>query len=104
MTAGTNLIAGDDLKAAALDYLSATRTRVEREQSGLHSIFDSWFTRVLTRLIAFDPNRSWEDCVAENAVRAARAGARPKSAMGLDAVAAIPRSLAARPLCRIFPA
>src|SRR6201996_879532 len=46
------------------------RTKVEHEQHGLHSIFDSWFVRVLTRLIAFDPTQSWEDSVRENAARA----------------------------------
>jgi cephalosporin hydroxylase len=64
------LISGDTLKAAALRFLGELRTKVEREQCGLHSIFDSWFTRVLTRLIAFDPSRSWEDSVRENALRA----------------------------------
>ena len=69
MTTETNLISGDALKAAALKFLSEMRTKVEREQSGLHSIFDSWFTRVLTRLLAFDPSRSWEDSVRDNAAR-----------------------------------
>jgi cephalosporin hydroxylase len=70
MSDAAELISGDALKAAALEYLGETRTRIEREQSGLHSIFDSWFTRVLTRLIDFDPSRSWEDSVRENAKRA----------------------------------
>jgi cephalosporin hydroxylase len=64
------LISGDALKAAALRFLGETRTKVEREQHGLHSIFDSWFVRVLTRLIAFDPSRSWEESVRENTLRA----------------------------------
>jgi cephalosporin hydroxylase len=64
------LISGDALKAAALRFLGEIRTKVESEQHGLHSIFDSWFVRVLTRLIAFDPSRSWEDSVQENALRA----------------------------------
>ena len=69
MTTEATLISGDALKAAALKFLSEMRDKVEREQNGLHSIFDSWFTRVLTRLIAFDPSRSWEDSVRENAAR-----------------------------------
>jgi cephalosporin hydroxylase len=70
MTLGATLIAGDDLKSAALNFLGEMRAKVEGEQHGLHSIFDSWFTRVLTRLISFDPARSWEDCVRENAAQA----------------------------------
>src|ERR1700733_11618262 len=70
MTTEAGLISGDALKTAALKFLSEMRTKVEREQSGLHSIFDSWFTRVLTRLLAFDPSGSWEDSVRNNAVRA----------------------------------
>jgi cephalosporin hydroxylase len=71
MTLGAALIAGDDLKSAALKFLGEMRAKVESEQHGLHSIFDSWFTRVLTRLISFDPTRSWEDSVRDNAVTAA---------------------------------
>jgi cephalosporin hydroxylase len=63
----TELIAGDALKAAALKYLNEMKERVAREQSGLHSVFDSWFIRVVTRLISFDPARSWEDSVRDNA-------------------------------------
>ena len=55
--------------AAALRFLGEVRTKVEHEQNGLLSIFDSWFTRVLTRLISFDPARSWEDSVRDNALR-----------------------------------
>jgi cephalosporin hydroxylase len=66
-----DLISGDALKAAALEYLGEMRDKVAREQNGLHSIFDSWFIRVLTRLIRFDPTRSWEDSVSEIAPRAA---------------------------------
>jgi cephalosporin hydroxylase len=69
MTDVIDLIAGDDLKAAALQFTSEMRARVEREQKGLHSIFDSWFTRVLTQLISFDPASTWEDSVSENAAR-----------------------------------
>jgi cephalosporin hydroxylase len=64
-----DLIAGDDLKAAALRYSGEMRARIEGEQHGLPSIFDSWCTRVLTRLVSFDPARAWEDSVRENALR-----------------------------------
>ena len=63
------LIAGDALKASAFKFKNHLRTKVEREQGGLLSIFDSWFTRVLTQLARFDPARSWEDCVREEALR-----------------------------------
>lgn len=66
-----DLISGDALKAAALEYLGEMRDRVAREQNGLHSIFDSWFIRVVTRLIQFDPARSWEDSVGDVAPQAA---------------------------------
>jgi cephalosporin hydroxylase len=69
MSDAAALISGDALKAAALKYLEEMRAKVAREQSGLHSIFDSWFTRVITRLIHFDPNLSWEKSVRENSVR-----------------------------------
>jgi cephalosporin hydroxylase len=69
-----DLICGDALKAAALSFLGEMRAKVEREQNGLFSIFDSWFTRVLTHLISFDPTRSWEDSVRENAVRSPAQG------------------------------
>jgi cephalosporin hydroxylase len=64
------LISGDALKAAALRYLEEMRAKVLQEQNGLHSIFDSWFTRVLTRLIQFDPARFWEDSVRDNGAQA----------------------------------
>ena len=64
-TLPADLIAGDALKAAALEYVGEMRDKVAREQNGLHSIFDSWFIRVLTRLIRFDPARSWEDSVRD---------------------------------------
>jgi cephalosporin hydroxylase len=65
-----DLIAGDDLKAAALQFTGEMRTKIEQEQKGLPSIFDSWFTRVLTQLVNFDPARAWEDSVCESAARA----------------------------------
>jgi cephalosporin hydroxylase len=64
------LISGDRLKASTLKYAGQLRTRVEGAQGGLPSIFDSWFTRVVTRLMQFDPDRSWEDSVREEAARA----------------------------------
>jgi cephalosporin hydroxylase len=63
------LISGDALKTAALDFIGEMRAKVEREQGGLLSIFDSWFTRVVSRLIAFDPARSWEDSVHDHAAQ-----------------------------------
>jgi cephalosporin hydroxylase len=67
MTQAANLISGDDLKAAAFRFVDEMRAKVGEEQSGLLSIFDSWFTRVVGRLIQFDPARSWEDSVNDNA-------------------------------------
>ena len=69
MTDAAELIAGDELKAAALEFIGETRTRIEKEQIGLRSIFDSWLSRVLAQLTSFDPTRSWEDSVRENAMR-----------------------------------
>jgi cephalosporin hydroxylase len=68
------LISGDALKASALKYAGQLRVRVEDEQGGLLSIFDSWFTRVVTRLMGFDPSRSWEDSVREEALRSPAQG------------------------------
>ena len=69
MPTDVHLISGDDLKAAALRFSGEMRTKVLQEQNGLLSIFDNWFTRVVTRLLDFDPARSWEDSVRENAQR-----------------------------------
>ena len=69
------LISGDALKAAALEYSSAMRTRVTEEQGGLLSVFDGWFNRAVSRLLQFDPTRSWEDSVNAHA---------PSSAQGRD--------------------
>jgi cephalosporin hydroxylase len=68
------LISGDALKASALKYAGQLRVRVEDEQGGLLSIFDSWFTRVATRFLQFDPSRSWEDSVREEALRSPAQG------------------------------
>ncbi len=69
MPDAADLIAGDALKAAALRYIGETRAKIEREQKGLRSIFDSWLIRVLTQLMAFDETRSWEDSVHESALQ-----------------------------------
>jgi len=66
MTAAENLISGDELKAAALGFSAEMRTRIDREQAGLPSVFDSWFIRVVKQLIDFDPSRSWEESVRES--------------------------------------
>lgn len=65
----SGLIAGDELKKAALDYSHAMRERIERDQNGMLSVFDGWFARVVRRLIEFDPTRPWEDSVRENAAQ-----------------------------------
>jgi cephalosporin hydroxylase len=69
MTYVENLISGDDLKATALKFIADMGIKVRTGQSGLPSVFDSWFTRVVGRLIQFDPTRPWEDSVRENAQR-----------------------------------
>lgn len=69
MAETADLISGDALKAAALQYIAEMRAKIAGEQGGLPGIFDSWFTRVVTRLVGFDPTRSWEDSVREEALR-----------------------------------
>jgi cephalosporin hydroxylase len=69
MTDAANLIAGDDLKATADRFVDDMRARIKTEQGGLLSVFDGWFARVVSRLRQFDPSRSWEDSVRENALR-----------------------------------
>jgi cephalosporin hydroxylase len=69
MAEAAPLISGDALKAAALEYSGVVKAKVERDQSGLLSVFDGWFARVVSRLVQFDPTRSWEDSVRENAAR-----------------------------------
>jgi len=69
MAQAADLISGEALKAAAFRFVDEMRAKVSTEQSGLLSIFDSWFTRVISRLIQFDRARSWEDSVHENATR-----------------------------------
>jgi cephalosporin hydroxylase len=69
VTSAESLISGDTLKAAALTFLGEMRTKVEREQGGLYSVFDSWIMRVLARLVQFDPGLAWEDSVRQNALQ-----------------------------------
>jgi cephalosporin hydroxylase len=69
MIDAANLIAGDDLKATAAGFVDHMRARIKNDQSGLLSVFDGWFARVVTRLRQFDQSRSWEDSVRENALR-----------------------------------
>jgi len=64
-----DLIAGDALKAAALQYSGEMRARIRSDQGGLLSIFDGWFTRVVARLLQFDPARFWEDSVRDYAAQ-----------------------------------
>src|ERR1700722_17202152 len=49
MSEAVDLISGDALKAAALRFLGEVRTKVDREQSGLLRIFDSWFSRGISK-------------------------------------------------------
>jgi cephalosporin hydroxylase len=75
MTGETSLlIAGDALKACSLQYAKQLRAKVETEQGGLPSVFDSWFTRVVTHLMRFDATRSWEESVREEALRSPAQG------------------------------
>jgi len=69
-----DLIAGDELKAAALQYIGEARAKIEGEQKGLRSIFDSWLQRVLAQLIGFDETMAWEDSVREYALRSPEQG------------------------------
>lgn len=70
----SSLISGDALKASTLKFLTHLRTKVEREQNGLLSIFDSWFTRVVKHLMRFDATRSWEESVREVALHSPAQG------------------------------
>src|SRR5579863_1912302 len=69
MTEAADLISGDDLKAATVQFLSETRTKVQGEQNGLLSVFDSWFTRVVKKLIPLDSSRSWEESARDFAAQ-----------------------------------
>ena len=74
MTDAASLISGDELKAAAFKFAGEIQAKVGSEQNGLLSVFDSWFTRVVSRLIQFEPRRSWEDSVQENALQSPAQG------------------------------
>ena len=67
MSEATDLISGDALKGAAQRFLGEVRAKVDQEQGGLLSIFDSWFSRVLTRLSSLDRERPWEESVKAHA-------------------------------------
>jgi cephalosporin hydroxylase len=69
MPEAKQLISGDALKAAALGYSGDMRARIQNEQGGLLSIFDGWFTRVVARLLQFDPAQFWEDSVRDYAAQ-----------------------------------
>jgi cephalosporin hydroxylase/predicted 2-oxoglutarate/Fe(II)-dependent dioxygenase YbiX len=63
MSDTADLISGDALKASAQRFLAEVRAKVAAEQGGLLSIFDSWFSRVLTKLSGLDRARPWEHSV-----------------------------------------
>ncbi len=67
MTDAANLISGDVFKAATVKFFGETKAKVQQDQKGLLSIFDSWFTRVIKALIPFDGGQPWEDSVREYA-------------------------------------
>jgi hypothetical protein len=67
MSDATDLISGDALKASAQRFLAEVRAKVDQEQGGLLSIFDSWFSRVLTKLSSLDREQPWEDSVKAHA-------------------------------------
>jgi cephalosporin hydroxylase/predicted 2-oxoglutarate/Fe(II)-dependent dioxygenase YbiX/peroxiredoxin len=67
MSDAADLIAGDALKASAQRFLAEVRAKVDQEQGGLLSIFDSWFSRVLTKLSSLDRERPWEESVNTHA-------------------------------------
>lgn len=67
MSDAADLIAGDALKASAQRFLAEVRAKVDQQQGGLLSIFDSWFSRVLTKLSRLDRERPWEESVNAHA-------------------------------------
>jgi len=69
-----DLISGDVLKAATVQFLSETRAKVQSDQKGLLGIFDSWFSRVIQALIRLDAGRPWEETVHEQALRSPAQG------------------------------
>ena len=69
MSEATDLISGDALKAAAQRFLGEVRAKIDQEQGGLLSIFDSWLSRVLTKLSSLDRERPWEESVNAHAAK-----------------------------------
>src|SRR6476620_5325470 len=69
MSEATDLISGDALKAAAQRFLGEVRAKIDQEQGGLLSIFDSWLSRVLTNLSSLDRERPWEESVNAHAAK-----------------------------------
>src|SRR6476659_8806570 len=69
MSEATDLISGDALKAAAQRFLGEVGAKIDQEQGGLLSIFDSWFSRVLTKLSSLDRERPWEESVNAHAAK-----------------------------------
>jgi cephalosporin hydroxylase len=59
------LLSGEALKTAAREYLPG----LQAAQSQNFGIFDKWFIRVMTRLAALDPGKSWEESVADEIAR-----------------------------------
>ena len=74
MPEAPELISGAALKAATVKFFSETKAKVQQEQNGLLSIFDSWFTRVVKVLIPLDSSQPWEDSVREYALRSPAEG------------------------------
>jgi hypothetical protein len=95
MSDAADLISGDALKASAQRFLAEVRAKVDQEQGGLLCIFDSWFSRVLTKLSSLDREQPWEDSVKAHA-------AGMSGPARLEPAAAFPRSLGTGPLCRTF--
>jgi len=65
MNQNNPLISGDALKIAASHCAAALQEKIEGQQKGFFSIFDKWFTNVLTRFLKFDQSKSWEQSVQE---------------------------------------
>lgn len=54
------LISDRDLKIAAGRYRAEITAKADGGRAGTLGIFDKWFLRVTTRLLAFDQDRPWE--------------------------------------------
>jgi hypothetical protein len=77
MSEPVELIAGDALKNSAVRCAMVLKAKIEGEQRGFFSVFDKWFTQVLTDLMRLDPQKSWEQAVFEAHER------NPKATKGL---------------------